>query len=94
MMIRDALNKQTAMQFRQYAEQQFPGDTAQASLPSHFRQCWFSSIIVVLFLAKTHITDISRSAVTAWQTKESMKLSKSDLYQMSSKLHIHITHLI
>ena len=29
MMIRDALNKQTAVQFRQYVEQQFPGDTAQ-----------------------------------------------------------------
>jgi len=32
MMIRDALNKQTAVQFRQYAEQQFPSDTAQVQL--------------------------------------------------------------
>ena len=32
MMIRDALNKQTAVQFRQYAEQQFPGNSAQVAL--------------------------------------------------------------
>jgi len=30
-MIRDALNKQTGVQFRQYAEQQFPGDTARVN---------------------------------------------------------------
>ena len=32
MMIRDALNKQTVVQFRQYAEQQFPGDVAQVNV--------------------------------------------------------------
>ena len=32
MMIRDALNKQTAVQFRQYAEQQLPGDAAQVDM--------------------------------------------------------------
>lgn len=32
MMIRDALNKQTAVQFRQYAEQQIPGDVAQVNM--------------------------------------------------------------
>jgi len=32
MMIRDALNKQTAVQFRQYAEQQIPGDITQVKL--------------------------------------------------------------
>jgi len=31
MMIRDALNKQTAVQFQQYAEQQFPADTTQVT---------------------------------------------------------------
>jgi len=31
-MIRDALNKQTAVQFRQYAEQQLPGDAAQVDM--------------------------------------------------------------
>ena len=31
MMIRDALNKQTVVQFRQYAEQQFPSDAAQVN---------------------------------------------------------------
>jgi len=39
MMIRDALNKQTAVQFREYAEQQFPGDAAQVKLLVQQRTC-------------------------------------------------------
>ena len=52
MMIRDALNKQTAMQFRQYAEQQFPNDTAQVQLVnSHCFKLTFRVTFVPILLS-------------------------------------------
>ena len=42
-MIRNALNQQTAAQFKQYAEQQYPGNPAQVS-PWDFRTRWHNMI--------------------------------------------------